>query len=69
MEMMPTTRELAEALDISRVFAWEVRNGKKGLSEQKLVRAWRERGWKLGRLAGQSDQYADDFARLVEARQ
>lgn len=66
---MPSTRELTDALSINRTFAWEVLNGKKQLSDEKLARAWRERRWKLGKLRDASDEYADEFARLMEARQ
>lgn len=68
MSQQPTPRQLADAAGITRVFAWEVLNSKKKLSDEKVALAWVNGGWKLGRLVGSTDEFADEFSRRMGAR-
>lgn len=69
MTDQPTPSDLASALEISRTFAWQVLRGKRGLSDAKTAKAWRERGWKLGKLKDATDADAKAFARVADGFQ
>jgi hypothetical protein len=58
--------KLASILGISLAYAYQVLNGTRGISKDRLARLWRDHRWKVGILKNATDADCDAFVRIME---